>query len=184
MQIRPRVKKDCPNLQENRIGNLEFAAVAYRAVRNRIRSEDPTIDEQTLADTVESLTDLHQILAAITRSALADEALADGLMGRMNEMQERLGRLQDRASKRRDMVKEVMLQLDLKKLLAPDFTISVRSGLPALQVLDEAAVPSVYWQPGPPRLNRQALLAELKDGSEIQGVALSNPEPVLSVRVR
>ncbi len=105
-------------------------------------------------------------------------------MGRMNEMQERLGRLQDRASKRRDMVREVMLELDLKKILAPDFTISLRPGLPALEVLDEAAVPSVYWQPSAPRLNRQALLAELKDGSEIQGVALSNPEPVLSVRVR
>ena len=182
--LNPRVKKDYRNLQENKMGNLEFAAVAYQAIRNRIRSEDPSIDEQTLADTVEGLTDLHEILAAVTRSALADEALADGLMGRMNEMQERLDRLQDRASKRSDMVREVMLQLDLKKLLAPDFTISLRSGLPALQVLDEAAVPSVYWQPGPPRLNRQALLAELKDGSEIQGVALSNPEPVLSVRVR
>ena len=102
------------------MGNLEFAAVAYRAIRNRIRSEDPTIDEQTLADTVEGLTDLHEILAAVTRSALADEALADGLRGRMNEMQERLDRFQDRASKRRDMVKEVMLELDLKKILAPD----------------------------------------------------------------
>ena len=102
----------------------------------------------------------------------------------MNEMQERLDRLQDRASKRRDMVREVMLELDLKKILAPDFTISLRPGLPALQVLDEAAVPSVYWQPSAPRLNRQALLTELKGGSEIEGVALSNPEPVLSVRAR
>ena len=35
-----------------------------------------------------------------------------------------------------------------------------------------------------PRLNRQGLLNELKDGAEIQGVALSNPEPVLSVRTK
>ena len=76
------------------------------------------------------------------------------------------------------------MELDLKKILAPDFTISLRTGLPALEVLDEAAVPSVYWQPSAPRLNRQALLAELKDGSEIEGVALSKPEPVLSVRAR
>jgi hypothetical protein len=33
-------------------------------------------------------------------------------------------------------------------------------------------------------LKRQELLTELKDGAEIQGVALSNPEPVLSVRIR
>jgi len=184
MQLNPRVKKDYRNLQENKMGKLEFAAVAYQTIRNRIRSEDPSIDEQTLAGTIEGLTDLHEILAAVTRSALADEALAEGLRGRMNEMQERLDRLLDRASKRRDMVREVMSDLNLKKILAPDFTISLRPGLPALEVLDEAALPSVYWQPSAPRLNRQALLSELKGGSEIEGVALSNSEPVLSVRVR
>jgi hypothetical protein len=50
-------------------------------------------------------------------------------------------------------------------------------------VIDEAAVPSIYWQPSAPRL-KQELLSELKDGTETEGVALSNPEPILSVRVR
>ena len=34
-----------------------------------------------------------------------------------------------------------MVELDLKKLSAPDFTVSIRPGTPALMVLDEAAVP-------------------------------------------
>ena len=51
-------------------------------------------------------------------------------------------------------------------------------------VLDEAAVPSIFWQPSAPKLNRQGLLSELKEGVEIAGVTLSNPEPVLSVRTR
>ena len=161
-----------------------FATINYRSVRDRIQSEDPQIDEQTLADTVEGLTDLHEIVAAIIRSALADEALSTGLKTRVAEMQDRLERLQDRASKRRQIAKVVMVELDLKKITAPDFTVSIRPGTPALLVLDEAAVPSIFWQPSAPKLNRQGLLSELKEGAEITGVTLSNPEPVLSVRTR
>ena len=77
-----------------------------------------------------------------------------------------------------------MVELELKKIVAPDFTVSIRPGMPSLLVLDEAAVPSIYWQTSEPRLNRQKLATELKDGAEITGVTLSNPEPVLSVRTR
>src|SRR5476649_2447797 len=156
--------------------NLEFAAIHYRSIRDRIRAQDPQIDEQTLADTVEGLTDLHEIVQAVIRSALADEALATGLKCRISDMRGRLDRLQDRASKRRQIARDVMIELDLKKLNAPDFTASIREGTPSLMVINEDAVPSIYWQPSEPRLNRQELAYELKQGAEIAGVALSNPE--------
>ena len=164
--------------------SLDFATIHYRTVRDRIRAEDPQIDEQTLADTVEGLTDLHEILAAVIRAALADQALAAGLERRIGEMQARRDRLQDRAAKRRQIAKDVMVELDLKKVTAPDFTASIRPGAPALMVIDEAAVPSIYWEPREPRLNRQELANDLKQGAEIAGVTLSNPEPVLSGRTR
>jgi hypothetical protein len=56
--------------------------------------------------------------------------------------------------------------------------------MPALMVLNEEAVPSIYWQPGEPRLKRQKLTTDLKEGVEVEGATLSNPEPTLSVRVR
>ena len=164
--------------------SLDFAAIQYRNIRDRLRTDDPQIDDQILADTVEGLTDLHEILAAVIRAALADQALATGLESHIGEMLARRDRLQDRAAKRRQIAKDVMVELDLKKLSAPDFTASIRPGTPALMVIDEAAVPSIYWEPREPRLNRQKLSSELKDGAEITGVTLSNPEPVLSVRVR
>ena len=153
---------------------IQLAAIIYRSIRDRIRGENTQIDEQTLADTVEGLTDLHEIVAAIVRAALADEALATGLKGRIAEMQDRLERLQDCAAKRRQIAKDVMVELDLKKITAPDFTVSIRPGMPALLVLDEAAVPSIYWEPRDPRLNRQELLSDLKGGTDIRAL----PSPI------
>jgi hypothetical protein len=130
---------------------LTLAAISYRSLRDRLRAEDPQIDEQTLADTVEGLTDLHEIVTAIIRSALTDEALVTGLKCRIADMQGRLDRLQDRASKRRQVAKDVMIDLDLKKITAPDFTVSIRPERPLCSCSDEAAVPSIYWEPREPR---------------------------------
>src|SRR5262245_8967638 len=109
--------------------NLEFSTIHYRSIRDRIRAEDPQVDDQTLADTVEGLTDLPELVTAIILAALADEALATGLKGRIAEMQDRLERLQDCAAKRRQIAKDVMVELDLKKITAPDFTVSIRPGM-------------------------------------------------------
>src|SRR6478672_10012927 len=114
------------------------AVQQYHVIRDRLLTEEP---ERTLADTVEGLTDLHEIVTAIVRSALEDEALAWGLKSRIGEMQGRPERLEDRSSKRRQIARNVMTEIDLKKLVAPDFTVSVRPGSPALVVVDEKAIP-------------------------------------------
>ena len=77
------------------------AAAGYRLIRDRIGRRRPP-DRRTDARRYgRGATDLHEIVAAIVRSALTDEALATGLKGRIAEMEERLDRLQDRAAKRR-----------------------------------------------------------------------------------
>ena len=163
---------------------LTSATTSYRSICDRIRKQDPQIDEQTLADSVEGLTDVHEIISAIIRAALNDEALVLGLKCRISDMLGRLDRLQERAAKRRQIAKDAMVELDLKKIAAPDFSASIRPGMPALVVLNEDAVPKTYWEPGEPRLRRQILAYDLKGGAEIAGATLSNPEPVLSVRTR
>lgn len=164
------------------MSGLSIAVASYNEIGRRLKMEDPDIDEQTLADTIEGLTDLHEIVAAIMRSALIDEALVEGLRRRVSEMKARLERIEDRASKRRQIARDVMVDLGIKKITAPDFTLSIRPGTPSLVVVDEEAIPEAFFEPQKPKLNRQALLNNLRRGDPIAGVALGNPQPVLSVR--
>lgn len=163
---------------------LTHSLTIYQTIRERIIALEADIDEETLADTLEGLTDLHEVIAAVARSALVDEALVAGLKGHIQNLQDRLRRLTERAASRRRIARDAMLEVDVRKITAPDFTLSVRSGSPAIAVIDEAAIPNAYWKPRDPTLDRAGLLSDLKAGVPIAGAALSNPEPVLSVRVR
>jgi hypothetical protein len=48
-------------------------AIHYRAVRDRIRAEEPQIEEQTLANAVEEFTDLHEIETGLRRDSLGSQ---------------------------------------------------------------------------------------------------------------
>jgi hypothetical protein len=99
-------------------------------------------------------------------------------------MKERLSRLESRSLKKRDLAIEAMSEAGLRKIEQPDFTASARSGTPSLLVVAEEQIPESYWVPQPPKLDRQVLLGDLKQGDQVPGAQLSNPKPVLSVRTK
>jgi hypothetical protein len=166
------------------MNQISHAVSSHQTIRDRIIALDSDIDETTLADTLEGLTDFNEVVTSVVRAALFDEALAAGLKGYIEIVQKRMQRLAERGARRRRVARDAMIEVDIKKIAAPDFTLSVRPGAPALVVVDEAAIPERYWQPRDPRLDRLGLLADLKLGRSIAGVQLNDPEPVLSVRVR
>ena len=163
---------------------LKVESQRYQLVRTRLLECWPELDAETLADTLEGITDLHEMIAAVIRSALVDEALQAGLRTLLEDMRQRLARLEQRGLKKRELALEAMTETGLKKLEQPDFTASARAGSPALVVLAEDQIPAAYWVPQPPKLDRQALLGDLKRGDGIPGAQLCNPKPVLSVRTK
>ncbi|WP_158007899.1 siphovirus Gp157 family protein [Methyloceanibacter marginalis] len=128
----------------------------------------PELDPETLTDTLEGISDLPEMIAAVIRSALVDEALHAGLRGRLEEMRERLSRLELRFKKKRELALEAMTEVGLSKLQQPDFTASTRPGTPSLVVVTEETIPPAYWIPQPPKLDRQAVVSELKRGGAIE----------------
>jgi hypothetical protein len=164
--------------------SLSVETTKFLQLKERILVNYPQTDEETLLDTLEGITDLHEMIAAVIRSALVDEALHSGLRSRVDDMRGRLSRLELRASKKRELALEAMTGAGLSKLEQADFTASARSGSPALVVIAEERIPEAYWLPQPPKLDRQSILGELKRGLEVPGAQMSNPKSVLSVRTK
>src|SRR5580765_4702950 len=162
---------------------LENEKRLHIAIKERLRADDPEIDERTLADTVEGLTDFHEILAALIRAALKDEAEAAVLKVMLGQMTDRLHRFEARAEKRREMAREAMEATDLMNLTMPDFTASVRKGARHVIIVDEALIPDNYCEYRPHLLKR-AIGEALKNNTPVDGAVLSNPGDVLSVRTR
>jgi len=163
---------------------LDFERQRYQAFRTKLLADDPAIDERTLADTLEGLTDFTDMLAHTIRAALKDETEAAVLKVMMDEMAERLERFQTRAAYRRQAVRDAMLNADIKNLTLPDFTASLRNAPPHVVVVDEALIPEEYFELRKHLLKR-AVGEALKAGVDMNGGAvLSNPGMSLTVRTR
>ena len=156
----------------------------FRLLRDRLLAEIPDLDPETLADTLEGITDLKEMLAELVRSALEDEAVAAALSTRLSDMKARFERFEMRAARKRQLAMRAMCEADIDKLDQPDFTASLRQAAPALEVVAEDKIPASYWKPQPFKLDRQGLLQALKSGTAIDGACLAPPQPCLSVRTK
>ena len=156
----------------------------FSELRRRLLEADPDIDEKTLFDTLEGATDLHEAIAAVIRSALDDEALAKALRARIEDMRQRLSRIESTAEAKREAALNAMERADMIKLTAPDFTVSIRINPPSLLITSEAEIPQEFWVPQPPKLNKKGLLDAINSGWAVPGAALSNSKISLAIRTK
>jgi hypothetical protein len=156
----------------------------HRYLRERLEAEFPEAEEETLLDTLEGMTRLTDMLAEVLRSCLEDQSFVVALKARVGDLQARVGRFEERVRKKRALVGDVMEQAGLKKLVEPDFTVSLRPARAPLVIIDEESVPGDFWKPQPAKLDRQGLIVALGAGRDIPGALLGNPALTLSVRTK
>jgi hypothetical protein len=159
-------------------------SINYDDLRRRLLDASPDLDERTLLDTLEGATNLQEAIATVIRSALDDEALAGALRSRIEEMRQRLSRIEATAEAKREAALNAMERADMIKLTAPDFTVSIRINPPSLVVTSEAEIPQEFWVPQPPKLNKKCLLDSINSGWAVPGAVLSNSKISLAIRTK
>ena len=156
----------------------------YRLLQDQLRLDYAALDDETLADTLEGLSDLPEMIEEIVRSSLDDEAMILGLKSRSDAMVARLGRLKERQQKKRQLAAWALGSAAIAKLKAVDFTVSLSEGALRLEIGDESALPARYLIPQPPKLDRAAIGAALKEGIAVEGAKLVQGQPYIVVSTR
>jgi len=163
---------------------LHIELLRHQLIRDRLLAAYPDLDQETLLDTLEGASGLKEMLSAITRAYLDDRAFDAALKQRLDDMRIRLSRLESATSNKRDLIAAVMGKAELRKVTEPDFTLSLRDVPRGLSVSDEAEIPETYWLPQPAKLDRQAVLRDLRGDVVIPGAALNNGGKTISVRTQ
>ena len=156
----------------------------YVILADQLKALYQDIDDETLQDTLEGISDLPDLIKALIRSSLDDEALIGALKERVEDMQARLSRFKDRFERKRELASWAMTSAEIGKIQTEDFTLSLRQGPPRLEVTDQDKVPEDYLVPQPPKVDRTGLISALKRGDIIPGTVLIEGQMHVAVRVR
>ena len=163
---------------------LSSEVAKYQFITGELQTRYADIDDETLRDTLEGISDLPDMIKEVVRSSLDDDMIIGALKLRIGDMQDRLERIKHRLEKKREIVCWAMGEAQLDRLMAEDFSVSLRQGPPRLDIVDETQIPTDFLVPVAPRIDRAGLLIRLKQGECISGAALVEGQPHISVRVK
>lgn len=161
--------------------NLYKQLADWDALRRQL--ESPSIDPQTLFDTLDGETELTDALLAVADEVDERESTAAALGERIKRLTERKSRMEKGAETLRQSIVMAISSADIKETIKGDAcTLTVSSTAPKLDVVEESAIPSTYWAPQDPKLDKKALTQALRDGAEIPGAKLTNGGLKLTIR--
>lgn len=139
-------------------------------------------DADLIRDMIEGETSIRELIEAAVEQIARDEAAIIGIKTFAEKQADRKARLERRQEVFRVAIRSAMGVAEIPKLELPLATVSRKALGQQLVTTDEASIPSGYWKPQDPKLDRKALLKALKAGEKVEGAELSNGGETLEVR--
>lgn len=160
--------------------NLGTKIKQLREMRYAIEGEDFATG---LSDELSQAEDFRSLCLDIAEEAVEREVQADAIDVRIKDLQARKQRVQHSAETLRNIVLQCMDTRGEKTIASPTLTLSISTRSPDVVITDESLIPSHFFAPQPPRLDKAALKeAVLKDGEVIDGVTTGNGKISLTIR--
>lgn len=150
----------------------------YRQLAEKLAAMD--LDATTIADTIEAsgLTDaLQEKAQGVELVARAAEIHCPAIDAEIARLQALKAHRQKIAQGLRDYLKQNMEAAGIERIECPLFKLSLKKNPPAVEVLDENAVPAGFWVTPPPkpveaRIDKKAIAAAIKANQDVPGARL------------
>ena len=139
-------------------------------------------DTDLLHDMLEGETELFEFAEQMAAQILQDALTAKAVGDRIAQLQARKKRFSDREARLRVLLAKLFDQAEQKSAETPSCTITLKDVQPGVLVTDESEIPSDYWLPQPPKLDRKKLAEDLRNGDDIEGAELGNGSVTISIR--
>jgi len=147
-----------------------------QVLRQQMLSEG--MDEQTIADTVDSLAlPFEQKAIGIRRIGLEAAGQADLCDAAAKSLQERAKAIRHSIGKRDEYIIRNMLAADIKAIADPLTPITLRANPPAVVIDNESAIPPQYMRtpepkPPVPAPDKKLIKAAIEAGTDVPGASL------------
>ncbi len=163
--------------------NLAEAVKGYQSLREQFLELWPELidDNVALHDTLQGATNLDELITLTMRAAMEREDQGKAIAERIEILKRRKDRLEAGAQKLRAMVLQAMSEADLKKIAAPDFSVSVGQAKAKILIIDEDLIPDHLCRIT--RTPSKTMIAdEISAGRDVPGAQKGNAQPYLILR--
>jgi hypothetical protein len=154
---------------------LYVLAADYRAAADKLADMD--LDDQTIADTLESISgDLEVKATNVAMFARNLEATALAIKAAEADMAARRKAIERRAESLRSYLLANMITCGIKKIESPHFTLTVRDNPLAVDVFAPEQIPAEFMRqpaPPPPAPDKVAIKEAIKSGMVVNGARLT-----------
>jgi hypothetical protein len=138
--------------------------------------ESGEIDETVYNDTIESL-GAEIAVEDVVKAIRNKQAEAEAIKVEADKLTDKRRRAEAAAEGLKKILLTYLTATQQKKVSAGVFSIS-RGASKSVEILDETAIPESYLIAQPPKVDKKAILAKLKEGEAIEGAQLKESEYV------
>lgn len=156
-------------MSQQLLREIEFARVLKEQII-AAGGDDPDF----IRDGIEGETGLFEIIDKLVENDGEDDALIEASAAYIDTLKSRLDRIKKRKETRRALIGLALELAETKKRETPSGTVTLQKVQPSAIVTEEAEIPSEFWKPQAPKLDKRALTEALKSGATIPGATLSN----------